>query len=221
MRVRARRGIKMKNRRGWNGNETREIKGAGICKQFESRALSVLIYLIDRSNQELTCFPAIPTMAEQLHISISTVKRALRELVDAGYISKDARFREKNRGQSSNLYTLILQEEKQEGNKKDGSGDREKIELASDNSCDVRNKDRKDNQDMGKVEGVLEKGKVGHIDFDGMAGKKEDEKVVESKKKERKKELKSEISDFLKKEFGFLSIRESLLAMRKKIVICI
>ncbi len=198
-----------------------KLKEQAYASNLKSRALSVLIYLIDRSNQELTCFPAIPTMAEQLHISISTVKRALRELVDAGYISKDARFREKNRGQSSNLYTLILQEEKQEGNKKDGSGDREKIELASDNSCDVRNKDRKDNQDMGKVEVVLEKGKVGHIDFDGMAGKKEDEKVVESKKKERKKELKSEISDFLKKEFGFLSIRESLLAMRKKIVICI
>ena len=198
-----------------------KLKEQAYASNLKSRALSVLIYLIDRSNQELTCFPAIPTMAEQLHISISTVKRALRELVDAGYISKDARFREKNRGQSSNLYTLILQEEKQEGNKKDGSGDREKIELASDNSCDVRNKDRKDNQDMGKVEGVLEKGKVGHIDFDGMAGKKEDEKVVESKKKERKKELKSEISDFLKKEFGFLSIRESLLAKRKKIVICI
>lgn len=39
MRVRARRGIKMKNRRGWNGNETREIKGAGICKQFEKQGI--------------------------------------------------------------------------------------------------------------------------------------------------------------------------------------
>lgn len=38
---------------------------------------------------------------------ISTVKRALDELVEAGYIIKQARFDErKNGGQTSNLYTL-------------------------------------------------------------------------------------------------------------------
>lgn len=71
----------------------------------------MLIYLIDRSNKDLTCYPAIPTMAEQLHISVSTVKRALKELVDTGYIEKTARFRDKNRGQSSNLYTLLFVEQ--------------------------------------------------------------------------------------------------------------
>lgn len=50
-------------------------------------------------------------MAEQLHISVSTVKRALHELLDAGFIQKEARFREKNRGQTSNLYTLVFREE--------------------------------------------------------------------------------------------------------------
>ncbi len=74
-------------------------------------AYSVLIYLIDRSNNDLTCYPAIPTMAVQLYISISTVKRALKELVTAGYIEKAARFRERNRGQSSNLYTLLFIEQ--------------------------------------------------------------------------------------------------------------
>ena len=88
-----------------------ELKKQAYASTLKSRALSVLIYLIDRSNKELTCFPAIPTMAEQLHISISTVKRALHELLDAGYIKKDARFREKNKGQTSNLYTLVLFEE--------------------------------------------------------------------------------------------------------------
>lgn len=85
-----------------------ELKKQAYASTLKSRALSVLIYLIDRSNKELTCFPAIPTMAEQLHISISTVKRALHELLDAGYVKKDARFREKNKGQTSNLYTLVL-----------------------------------------------------------------------------------------------------------------
>ena len=87
-----------------------ELKKQAYASTLKSRALSVLIYLIDRSNKELTCFPAIPTMAEQLHISVSTVKRALHELLDSGYIKKDARFREKNKGQTSNLYTLVLLE---------------------------------------------------------------------------------------------------------------
>lgn len=85
-----------------------ELKKQAYAGTLKSRALSVLIYLIDRSNKDLTCFPAISTIAEQLHISEATVKRALRELVDEGYIKKDARFRKKNKGQTSNLYTLVL-----------------------------------------------------------------------------------------------------------------
>jgi DNA-binding transcriptional regulator YhcF (GntR family) len=85
-----------------------ELKKQAYASNLKSRALSVLIYLIDRSNKDLTCFPAIPTMAEQLHISVSTVKRALKELTEAGYIQKEARFRDRNRGQSSNLYTLLF-----------------------------------------------------------------------------------------------------------------
>ena len=88
-----------------------ELKKQAYASDLKSRALSVLIYLIDRSNKDLTCFPAIPTMAEQLHISVSTVKRALHELVQAGFIKKDSRFRDKNRGQTSNLYTLVQPED--------------------------------------------------------------------------------------------------------------
>lgn len=87
-----------------------ELKKQAYESALKSRALSVLIYLIDRSNKELTCFPAIPTMAKHLHISISTVKRALHELENSGYIKKEARFRDKNKGQTSNLYTLVLLE---------------------------------------------------------------------------------------------------------------
>lgn len=88
-----------------------ELKQKAYQSSLKSRALSVLIYLIDRSNKDLTCFPAIPTMAEQLHVSVSTVKRALHELVDAGFIKKETRFREKNRGQTSNLYILVQPED--------------------------------------------------------------------------------------------------------------
>lgn len=91
-----------------------KLKKQAYESNLKSRALSVLIYLIDRSNEDLTCFPAIGTIAEQLHISVSTVKRALRELVEEGYIEKDSRFRAKNMGQTSNLYTLNFRTEEKE-----------------------------------------------------------------------------------------------------------
>lgn len=75
-----------------------ELKKQAYAGTLKSRALSVLIYLIDRSNKELICFLATRTMAKQLHISVSTVKRALRELADSGYIKKDPRFRDNHRG---------------------------------------------------------------------------------------------------------------------------
>ncbi|WFR59183.1 helix-turn-helix domain-containing protein [Anaerocolumna sp. AGMB13025] len=108
-----------------------ELKQQAYASSLKSRALSVLIYLIDRSNKDLTCFPAIPTMAEQLHISVSTVKRALKELTDAGYIQKEARFRERNRGQSSNLYILLFVEQTSEPEKENSSAeaDRDHIDI--------------------------------------------------------------------------------------------
>ena len=59
-----------------------EMKQIAYQSTLKSRALQVLVYLIDRSNKEGTCFPAISTMSRELHISVSTVKRALRELTE-------------------------------------------------------------------------------------------------------------------------------------------
>lgn len=83
-----------------------EMKKLAYQSQLRNRALQVLLYLIDRSNTEQTCFPAVPTISRELHLSISTVKRAMRELVEAGYVAKESRFREGNRGQTSNLYII-------------------------------------------------------------------------------------------------------------------
>lgn len=89
-----------------------EMKQLAYQSQLKNRALQVLLYLIDRANKEQTCFPAVPTIGRELHISVSTVKRAMRELVEAGYVEKESRFRDENRGQTSNLYTLhFLKEE--------------------------------------------------------------------------------------------------------------
>ncbi len=70
------------------------------------RAITVYMYLYDRANRDKSCWPAIPTMARELGISRSTIKRALNDLVDAGYLKKDYRYRE-NGSYTSNLYTLL------------------------------------------------------------------------------------------------------------------
>ena len=71
------------------------------------RARAVYMYLKDHADSEGRCRPGIRTIAAELGLSRSTVKRALDELVEAGYIIKQARFDErKNGGQTSNLYTL-------------------------------------------------------------------------------------------------------------------
>ena len=43
------------------------------------RAKSVYIYLADRANKDGKCWPAIPTIARELKLSQSTVRRALRD----------------------------------------------------------------------------------------------------------------------------------------------
>ena len=75
-----------------------------------SRAVNVYRYLKDRANKANQCFPAIATIAKDLHISDSTVKRALNDLEKAGYILRENRFRtydKKTYGKTSNLYTVL------------------------------------------------------------------------------------------------------------------
>ena len=69
------------------------------------RAVSVYIYLSDRANKENECFPAIPTIAKELKLSESTVRRALRDLRKAKLIETKQRYREKG-GTSTLLYRL-------------------------------------------------------------------------------------------------------------------
>lgn len=86
-----------------------QIKAASYESDMKSRAVNVLSYLCDRANKELTCFPSLKTIARCLHISLSTVKRAISELVEKGFLKKDPRFTEKKNGaQTSNLYTLSI-----------------------------------------------------------------------------------------------------------------
>lgn len=69
------------------------------------RARAVYMYLRDRSGPAGSCWPGINTIASDLHLSRSTVKRALNELAAKGYLKKESRFRP-NGSSTSNLYTV-------------------------------------------------------------------------------------------------------------------
>ena len=73
--------------------------------QLPHRAVSVYIYLSDRANKDGECWPAIPTIATELKLSQSTVRRALRDLRKAGLLQTEQRYRSKG-GKSSLLYKL-------------------------------------------------------------------------------------------------------------------
>ena len=69
------------------------------------RAVTVYIYLYDRANKQGECWPAIPTIAKDLKLSPSTVRRAIRDLKKEGLLETEQRYRTKG-GKSSLLYKL-------------------------------------------------------------------------------------------------------------------
>ena len=70
------------------------------------RARTVYIYLHDRSDKEGKSWPALGTIAKDLALSKSTVKRALQDLKTAGYLKTEQRWR-RNGGKSSLLFELL------------------------------------------------------------------------------------------------------------------
>ena len=75
------------------------------ASDLPSRAVNVYRYLCERANKKRLCFPSIKTIAKDLHISTSTVKRALNELDEAGFIQREHRWRD-NGGNTSDIYIL-------------------------------------------------------------------------------------------------------------------
>ena len=73
--------------------------------ELSARAKQVLMYLHDRANQDGESWYAIGTMAKDLSLSRSPIKRALAELIRQGRVKKHIRFR-KNGGRTSNRYWL-------------------------------------------------------------------------------------------------------------------
>lgn len=62
-------------------------------RDLPHRAISVYIYLADRANKDMECWPAIPTIAKELKLSQSTVRRALQDLRNDGLIESTQQYR--------------------------------------------------------------------------------------------------------------------------------
>lgn len=71
------------------------------------RATLVILYLINRANKELTCFPCVKTIAKECNISPRTVQRALKDLEEYGFLIRESRYHPQG-GQRSNLLYLQL-----------------------------------------------------------------------------------------------------------------
>ncbi len=63
------------------------------------------MYLRDRCDKDGKCYPAIGTIAKELKLLLSTVKRAIADLEKSGYLRSEQRWRE-NGGTSSNMFYL-------------------------------------------------------------------------------------------------------------------
>ena len=68
-------------------------------------AKTVYMYLKSMSASKGECWPGIKTIAADLGLSKSTVKRAIRDLEKHGYIEKETRHRD-NGSFTSNLYRV-------------------------------------------------------------------------------------------------------------------
>ena len=73
--------------------------------ELPSRARAVYMYLRDRSDANGKCWPGIKTIASDMKMSRSTVKRALADLERHGYLKKLPRYRP-NGSSTSNLYSV-------------------------------------------------------------------------------------------------------------------
>ena len=80
--------------------------------ELPHRAVAVYIYLADRTNENNECWPTIPTIAADLKLSASTVRRGIRDLKKAGRLATEQRYRKKG-GKSSLLFRLKSEWKKQ------------------------------------------------------------------------------------------------------------
>ena len=75
--------------------------------ELPHRAKLVYLYLHDRADKDGKAWPGLNTVAADLSLSRSTVKRAIRDLEQAGLLKKQPHHRE-NGSTTSNRYYLSV-----------------------------------------------------------------------------------------------------------------
>lgn len=93
---------KMNRKEGNYFHIPNDIFGSGI----EKRAFIVYCYLSRCSDMKTRqCYPSLKTIAKACNLSVTTVRRALTDLENGGWIDIAQRFTDN--GQESNLYTVL------------------------------------------------------------------------------------------------------------------
>ena len=75
-------------------------------EDLPNRAKLVYVYLHDRMDSEKKAWPGINRIGTDLSLSRSTVKRAIADLVAAGYVRKEAAYRKNGSHTSNRLYLI-------------------------------------------------------------------------------------------------------------------
>lgn len=70
------------------------------------RAVAVYCYLYERANENGECWPAVPTIANEIKLSEATVRRAIRDLKKTELLKTEQRYRAKG-GKSSLLFKIL------------------------------------------------------------------------------------------------------------------
>ena len=76
-------------------------------EELPARAKIVYINLKDRADKDGKCFPSLGRISKDTSLSKRTVQRAIDDLIRYGYLSKESRTREYNKGDTSNIYSLL------------------------------------------------------------------------------------------------------------------
>lgn len=78
-----------------------------LDSELPSRAVAVYLVLNEYADKEGYCFPSLKTIAQGTGLSKSTVKRAIKDLTETGFIQKEKRYRP-NGALSSCRYRLMF-----------------------------------------------------------------------------------------------------------------
>ena len=75
------------------------------------RAVAVYVYLYDRANKNGECRPSVSTIAKEIKLSQSTVRRGIKDLRRAGLVETTQRYRTKG-GTSTLLFKISSNDKK-------------------------------------------------------------------------------------------------------------